>query len=43
MLKIILLILGVGLLLFLGFLGIIFYFYTQALKEAHEEGWDMPN
>jgi uncharacterized protein YpmB len=43
MLKIILLILGIFFLTFVGILGVCFYFYTQALKEAYEEGWDMPN
>jgi hypothetical protein len=35
----------IGLVLMGGlvFLGVIFYFYTLALKEAWEEGWDMPN
>lgn len=43
MLKIILLVIVVGFLLLLGFLGVCFYFYVQALKQAYEEGWDMPN
>lgn len=43
MITYILLALGIALLLFLALLGISFYFYVQALKQAHEEGWDMPN
>jgi len=43
MLTIILIILGVLALSALALLGISFYYYVQALKEAYHDGWDMPN
>jgi hypothetical protein len=28
---------------FIALTGWFLYHYTKALKQAHEEGWDMPN
>lgn len=34
--------LGVGLIGFFGFAGFLFYWYVQGLKEAYNEGWEIP-